>query len=91
MTLQSARDFYPEVLKLFDAYVHGFLSRGDFVSSAAKFAAGGETGQSLLEALSPKFGVARQVQASDVRIAPSYVEIPSPAGYGRYGATWCGQ
>jgi carboxymethylenebutenolidase len=83
MSLQSARDFHPEVLKLFDRYVHGLLSRSEFVHGAAPYAPDGSSGLTLLEALNPKFSLATQVQASDTRIQASYVEFPSPAGYGR--------
>jgi carboxymethylenebutenolidase len=40
MTRKTARDFDPAVLKLFDQYVHGQLSRRGFVQSAGKLAAG---------------------------------------------------
>jgi carboxymethylenebutenolidase len=34
MTRLTAKDFEPEVLELFDKYVHGQLSRRDFIASA---------------------------------------------------------
>jgi len=77
----TARDFDPEVLKLFDQYVHGQLSRRDFISSAARYAVAGATGASLLAALSPVF--AAQVQPGDARLKAAYVEYPSPQGYGK--------
>jgi carboxymethylenebutenolidase len=77
----TASDFDPEVLKLFDQYVHGALSRRDFMSAAGRHAVGGATGASLLAALSPSFA-AQQVAGDDARIAASYVEYPSPNGYG---------
>jgi len=82
MTRQSASDFDPEVLKLFDQYVHGQLSRRDFMTQAGRYAVAGATGASLLAALSPSFA-AQQVAANDPRITASYVEYPSPQGYGR--------
>jgi hypothetical protein len=60
MTRLTAADFHPEVLKLFDRFVHGFISRRDFVDGASKFAVGTATGLTLLEALSPKFAAATQ-------------------------------
>lgn len=36
MERKKASDFPPEVLKLFDGYVHGALSRRDFLDRAAK-------------------------------------------------------
>lgn len=81
MTRQSASDFDPEVLKLFDQYVHGELSRRDFMTQAGRYAVAGATGASLLAALSPSFA-AQQVAPNDPRLKASYVEYPSPQGYG---------
>lgn len=78
----TARDFDPEVLRLFDKYVHGELDRRGFLEAAAKFAVAGVTAAGLLEALSPRFAEAQQVPEVDARIVTEYVEIPSPAGYG---------
>jgi carboxymethylenebutenolidase len=82
MTRKQAGDFSPEVLGLFDKYVHGQISRRDFIDGASKFAVGGLTGLGLLEALSPQFAQAQQVPPSDARIKAEYVEIPAP-GYGK--------
>lgn len=79
---QTAHDFNPEVLKLFDQYVHGQLSRRGFVQSAAKYSAGVVGAELLLAQLSPNFAQAQQVQPTDARLKASYVEYPSPQGYG---------
>ena len=81
MTRKTARDFAPEVLQLFDQYVHGLLSRRGFVQSAAKYTAGIVAAEALLAELSPNFAYA-QVPAQDARIQTRDVEIPSPQGYG---------
>ena len=78
----SANDFDPEVLRLFDKYVHGGIDRRGFLDGAAKFAVGGITAAGLLEALSPKFAQAQQVPAADPRIKGAMVEFTSPKGYG---------
>ncbi|TMH00505.1 MAG: dienelactone hydrolase family protein [Betaproteobacteria bacterium] len=83
MTRKTSKDFRPEVLDLFDKYVHGLLSRRGFLNSAAKYAAGAVTAELLLEQLSPNFAMAQQVPASDARIQARYVEVPSPQGYGK--------
>ena len=83
MQRKTANDFHPEVLKIFDGYVHGNISRRDFFEQTAKFAVGGVTALSLLESLSPRFAEAQQVKGDDVRIKASYVEYPSPDGYGK--------
>ena len=80
---QTAADFHPEVLRLFDRYVHGQLDRRGFIDGAAKFAVGGVTGAALLEALSPRFAQAQQVPPGDARIRGEKVKFPSPRGYGQ--------
>ena len=82
----TANDFAPEVLSLFDKYVHGAIDRRGFLDGAAKFAVGGTTAAALLEALSPKFAQAQQVPAADARIRTQSVEFASPQGYGKVRA-----
>jgi carboxymethylenebutenolidase len=83
MTRKTSQDFHPEVMKLFDQYVHGGLSRRGFLQSAARFTAGAVGAETVLAALSPNFAAAQQVQKTDPRIKASYVEYPSPNGYGK--------
>lgn len=78
----TAADFDPEVLRLFDQYVHGAIDRRGFLDRAARFAVGGVTAATLLEALSPKFAAAEQVKKTDARIVASTIEFASPQGYG---------
>ena len=82
MTRKTAHDFHPEVLKLFDSYVHGRLNRRGFLQSAAQYSVGVVTAEVLLEQLSPNFALAQQVPGNDPRIQAHYVEYPSPQGYG---------
>jgi carboxymethylenebutenolidase len=81
-TRKTAADFDPEVLRLFDKYVHGAIDRRGFLEAAAKFTVGGVTAAGLLEALSPKFAEAEQVAKTDPRIKAETVEFASPQGYG---------
>jgi carboxymethylenebutenolidase len=83
MPTQTADDFAPEVLKLFDQYVHGAISRRGFLDGAGKYAMGGTTAAGLLEALSPDFAQAQQVSPGDARIVGSTLAFNSPQGYGR--------
>lgn len=84
MTRKTADDFHPEVLKLFDQYVHGQASRRDFLTGAAKYSAlAGVTATGLLAALSPQFAAAQQVKPDDARIQATYIEIDSPNGNGK--------
>ena len=82
-SLQRASDFHPEVLRLFDQYVHGALDRRGFVQAASRYAVGGVSATALLEALSPRFAQAQQVSGTDPRITTSSVEFPSPQGNGK--------
>ena len=68
MERKTASDFPPEVLKLFDGYVHGFISRRDFLDRAAKFAVGGLTAAAMLESLRPNYAFAQQIAKDDARI-----------------------
>jgi carboxymethylenebutenolidase len=79
----TARDFAPEVMQLFDHYVHGRIDRRGFLEGASRHATGGVTALMLLEALSPKFALAQQIKPGDARLSTRYVEIDSPAGYGK--------
>jgi carboxymethylenebutenolidase len=81
MTRRTAADFDPELLILFDAYVHGALDRRGFLDKARKYAVGGMTAGMLLDALNPTFAEAQQVARDDKRLTASYVEYPSPQGY----------
>ena len=78
----TIHDFDPEVLKLFDQYVHGQLDRRGFLAQAGRYAVGGATAASLLTALSPSFA-AQMVAPTDERIKARFVEYPSPNGYGK--------
>src|SRR6185436_2634686 len=64
-------------------YVHGGLSRRDFLDRAAKYAIGGFTATAMLEALSPNFAWAQQVKPADPRITVEYVSYLSPNGSGK--------
>src|SRR5688572_27203327 len=84
MERKTANDFHPEVLRLFDRYVHGLIDRRGFLEGAGKYAAAGTTAVGLLEALSPNYAeAAQQVQKDDKRIKGEYVEYPSPQGHGK--------
>ena len=79
----TAADFAPEVLKLFDQYVHGGITRRGFLDGAGKYAVGGMTAAGLLEALAPNFAQAQQVAPTDARLVASTMAFDSPQGYGK--------
>lgn len=82
MERKKASDFPPEVLKLFDGYVHGRLDRREFLDRAAKFAVGAFTASAMLESLKPNFAWAQQVPKDDKRIKTVYAQYASPNGSG---------
>lgn len=79
--MARASDFDPRVLDLFDGYVHGRVSRREFLERAARLAAGASAA-SLLAALSPDYAQARQVDPDDPSIETSYKKYASPDGAG---------
>src|SRR5947207_6231984 len=79
---RKASDFPQELLNLLDGYVHGGISRRQFLDRAQKFAVGGITAMALFEMLRPNYAWAIQVQPDDKRIKTSTETLPSPQGYG---------
>ena len=82
MERRKASDFPPEVLKLFDSYVHGWMNRRDFLDKAAKYAVGAFTATAMLESLKPNYAWAQQVPKDDKRIVTEYLSYASPQGSG---------
>ena len=83
MERKTAQDFDPDLLILFDAYVHGHVDRRGFLDQAKRFAVGGVTAGMLLDALNPNFAEAQQVPKDDKRLRAEYIEYPSPQGSGK--------
>jgi carboxymethylenebutenolidase len=83
MSRLTARDFEPAVLKLFDQYVHGVISRRGFLDQAACLAGSPAAAAGLLAALSPQFAAAQQVAPNDPRIVTRMQAFDSPQGNGQ--------
>lgn len=80
----TAADFDPEVLWLFDQYVHGQIDRRSFLDRAARAATvAGTTSAALLAALSPNFAAAQKVPPTDARLKSGFMEFASPQGHGK--------
>ena len=77
--MADASDYDPRVLKLFDGYVHGKISRRQFIDQAAAFTV---SGAAVLAALSPDYALAQQVAPDDPSILASYKKYASPKGGG---------
>jgi len=82
MERKKASDFPQELLNLFDGYVHGGISRRQFLDRAQRFAVGGVTAAALFEMLKPNYAWAIQVPPDDKRIRTEYDTVPSPQGNG---------
>jgi len=78
----KASDFHPYILEIFDGYVHGKLTKREFIREAGKYAAAGITGLMILNQLAPDYALAQQVKADDPAIVTSRVTVPSPEGHG---------
>src|SRR3954463_15356527 len=82
MDRKKASDFPQELLNLFDGYVHGGISRRQFLDGAQKFAVGGLTPAALYGMLKPNYAWAVQVPPDDKRIKSESATVPSPQGNG---------
>jgi carboxymethylenebutenolidase len=82
MERKKASDFPQELLNLFDGYVHGRISRREFLDGAQKFAVGGVTAAGLFQMLKPNYAWALQVPADDKRIKAQFAMVRSPHGNG---------
>lgn len=78
----TADQFDQELLDLYDKYAHGIIERRAFLEGASKFAIGGITATGLLEALSPTYALARQVDPDDPSIKAEFINYQSPQGHG---------
>lgn len=82
MQRKKASDFDPRILELYDGYVHGALSRREFVDRAAAITVGAAAAAAVLESLQPDYALARQVAPDDPAIETAWIEYPSPEGHG---------
>ena len=82
MERRKPAEYPQEVFDLFDQFVHGDVSRREFIDRAAKYTVGGMSGAALLASLAPDFARAQQVPPGDARIRTERVEYPSPKGSG---------
>lgn len=80
--MSSASDYDPEILKLFDGYVHGVVTRRQFLDRAAGLAVAGTSAAAILASLSPDYALAQQVDPEDKSITTSYKSYASPQGGG---------
>ena len=80
--MAKTSDYDPEILKLFDGYVHGKITRRQFIDRAAGIAAVGTSAGAILASLSPDYALAQQVDPDDRSIDVGYKQYASPNGAG---------
>src|SRR5262245_66468716 len=71
-----------EAIQLYNLFIHGEISRREFVAGLQRFAVGGLTAATIIEALMPNYAMGQQVSRTDERISASYETVPSPQGNG---------
>ena len=79
---KTAKDFDPRILEIFDGYVHGTMTKREFLNRATKYTAAGVTGAMILEQLQPNYALAQQVAPDDLDIETEVIEYESPEGHG---------
>jgi len=82
MERKKASEFPQELLNLFDGYVHGGMSRRQFLDRAQNYAVGGMTAAALFQMLKPNYAWAIQVPPDDKRIKAESATVTSPQGNG---------
>jgi carboxymethylenebutenolidase len=71
-----------EAIELYNQFIHGAISRRDFMDGVQRFAVGGLAVAAIVEALMPNYAAAQQVPTTDNRIKATYETVPSPQGNG---------
>src|SRR6185437_159385 len=71
-----------EAVELYNVYIHGGMSRREFLEGAKKFAVGGLTVAAIVEGLLPNYAEGQQVPKDDARLKTEYDTVPSPKGNG---------
>lgn len=71
-----------EAIQLYNLFIHGEISRRDFMDRIQRFAVGGLAVAAIVEALMPNYALGQQVSKTDDRIKATYETVPSPQGNG---------
>jgi carboxymethylenebutenolidase len=71
-----------EAVQLYDLFIHGEISRRDFMDGVQRFAVSGLTSAAIVQALMPNYAAAQQVARNDERIKATYETVQSPQGNG---------
>ena len=71
-----------EAVELYTRYIHGEVSRRDFLDGVKRYAVAGLSAGAIVKALMPNYALGQQVRKDDERIKASYETVPSPDGNG---------
>src|SRR5579862_1877389 len=71
-----------EAIELYNLFIHGEISRRDFMDGIQKFAVGGLAAATIIEMLMPNYAQGQQVSKTDDRIKATYETVASPKGNG---------
>src|SRR6185295_131597 len=71
-----------EAIELYNLFIHGMISRREFMDGVQRLAVGGLAAGAIVEALMPNYALAQQVSKTDNRIKATYETVPSPQGNG---------
>src|SRR5258706_5591615 len=71
-----------EAVELYNLFIHGVISRRAFMDNVTKYAVGGLTATTVIEALMPNYAMGQQVPKNDERIKATYETVASPQGNG---------
>jgi carboxymethylenebutenolidase len=81
--MESTRPKLPsEAVALYNEFIHDRISRRAFMDGVQRFAVGGLTVATVVEALMPNYALGQQVSKTDDRIKATYETVPSPQGNG---------
>jgi len=80
--VRGKTDIDRRIWALFDGYVHGSITRREFLDRAARFTASGISAATILTALSPDYALAQKVDPADPSISVGYKKYASPKGAG---------
>lgn len=69
-------------IELYNLFIHGEISRRDFVDGVQRLATGGLVAATIIDALMPNYALGQQVSRTDDRIKATYETVPSPQGNG---------
>ena len=70
------------LIELYNVYIHGGMSRREFMEGIEKFAVGGLTVAAIAETLLPNYALGQVVPKNDARLKIETVTVPSPQGNG---------